>query len=157
LRAATPSAHRSAALVDSSGSLATENSIAALNFSHTRGTAPQIVGRASTSAAASWARSGTTVIWVPKYSCRYSAVNRSALARRRWSAPRSHRIDRRNALERGTGGIRFGHRTSQSLRPDLLPDRRSRRDARVPFSPDFAAALDLESPTTRAVYPTAGI
>ena len=56
--AATPSAHCSPCRVVSSGSFATANSIAAFSFSHTRGTAPQIVGRQSGSAAAICARIG---------------------------------------------------------------------------------------------------
>ena len=66
--AATASPHCNPMRFVSSGSFAAANSIAALSFSHTRGTAPQIVGRTSGSAAAMARGSETVVIWVPNTS-----------------------------------------------------------------------------------------
>ena len=68
--APTASAHRIPCLRVSSGSFATTNSMAAASFSHTRGTAPQMVGRRSASAAAISFGSDTVVTWVPNTSWR---------------------------------------------------------------------------------------
>ena len=77
--AATDRPHCNPIRFVSSGSFAAANSIAALSFSHTRGTAPQIVGRTSGSAPAMARGSETVVIWVPNTSWRYSAPIRSAM------------------------------------------------------------------------------
>jgi hypothetical protein len=77
--AATDIAHSIACRFASSASWLTANSIADLSFSHTRGTAPQTVGRTSGSAAAIARPSETTVIWVPNISWPYRAVIRSAM------------------------------------------------------------------------------
>ena len=62
-------AHCSACLRCGSGSVSMLASRAALIFSHTRGTAPQIVGRMSARAAAMVLMSATQVIWRPKTIC----------------------------------------------------------------------------------------
>ncbi|COU89927.1 Uncharacterised protein [Mycobacterium tuberculosis] len=76
---ATDIAHANACRFISSVSRATVNSIPALSFSQTRGTAPHTVGRTSGSAAAIVRASATAVTWVPNISCRYSPVIRSAM------------------------------------------------------------------------------
>ncbi len=77
--AATDIAHSIACRFASSVSWLTVNSIPALSFSHTRGTAPQIVGRTSGNAAAMARPSDTTVTWVPNISWPYRPVIRSAM------------------------------------------------------------------------------